>query len=144
MESLALRLVVLGLSVRADENTIRADAGNTAWTVTYNGQTLCVYTYAPDQVKPYVRELAPLGGTNLLRDSPFDHKHHHALMYAIRVNGVNFWEETPGRGVEKPVGGTSSRAVSLSGRPGFAEFRHKIQWLSEADAKQADTAPWRC
>ncbi len=42
-------LVVLGLSVRADENTIRADAGNTAWTVTYNGQTLCVYTYAPDQ-----------------------------------------------------------------------------------------------
>ena len=35
-------------------------------------------------------------GENLLRDAPHDHLHHHALMYGIRVNGVNFWEETPG------------------------------------------------
>ena len=80
------------------------------WVVKSGSQTLCAYTFAPEQIKPYVRELAPLGGENVLRDSPFDHKHHHGLMFAIKVNGVNFWEETPGCGYEKPVGPAQDRA----------------------------------
>ena len=31
----------------------------------------------------------------VLRDSPPDHKHHHALMFAVAVDGANFWEENP-------------------------------------------------
>ena len=88
---------------------------------------------APDQIKPYVRELAPLRGDNILRDSPFDHKHHHGLMFAIRVNGVNFWEETPGCGHEKSVVGARADA---RGHP-RALLRHTIHWVAEPDANRA-------
>ena len=140
---LALGLAVVAVvPVRAYDGGLTAKTTLTEWTVTYNGQTVCVYTFAPDQAKPYVRELAPLGGTNLLRDSPFDHKHHHALMYAIRVNGVNFWEETPGHGVERPdVRTMKSRTFNTSNGPAVAEFEQTIHWVTEADAKEADPAP---
>ncbi|HEY9174805.1 MAG TPA: DUF6807 family protein, partial [Verrucomicrobiae bacterium] len=73
------------------------------WTVTSGGQKLLVYAFGRERFKPCVRELYTLKGDNLLRDAPHDHLHHHALMYAIRVNGLNFWEEISGSGVEKPV-----------------------------------------
>ena len=102
-------------------------------------QTLCDYVFAPDQIKPYVRELAPLRGDNILRDSPFDHKHHHGLMFAIRVNGVNFWEETPGCGHEKSVGtATSEIGTTRRGHP-RALLRHKIHWVAGPDASREDT-----
>ncbi|MDR3109359.1 MAG: PmoA family protein [Planctomycetaceae bacterium] len=44
-------------------------------------------------VKPYVKTLCTPSGRNILRDSPYDHVHHHGLMFAIAVNGNNFWEE---------------------------------------------------
>jgi len=43
--------------------------------------------------KPYVRELFTPAGVNILRDSPADHKHHHGLMFAVAVNGTDFWSE---------------------------------------------------
>ena len=33
------------------------------------------------------------GGINIVRDAPPDHAHHHGLMFAFIVDGVNFWEE---------------------------------------------------
>ncbi|MHC4656117.1 MAG: DUF6807 family protein, partial [Planctomycetota bacterium] len=48
--------------------------------------------------KPYVQQLFSPAGVNILRDAPADHLHHHALMFAVKVNGVNFWEETPTAG----------------------------------------------
>jgi len=102
------------------------------WVVKSGPQTLCAYTFAPDQIKPYVRELAPFGGENILRDSPFDHKHHHGLMFAIKVNGVNFWEETPGCGHEKPVGPPRLESgQSHDGRP-QALLHQRIDWVAGA------------
>ena len=43
--------------------------------------------------KPCVDVLCTPSGRNILRDSPWDHIHHHALMYAVAVNGVDFWGE---------------------------------------------------
>ena len=57
-----------------------------------------VYEFAPYTYKAYVKELYTSRGNNVLRDSPHDHLHHHALMYGIKVNGVNFWEEISGSG----------------------------------------------
>jgi Methane oxygenase PmoA len=108
------------------------------WAVTYEGRVVCVYAFAPAQKKPYVRALATIDGVNILRDSPADHKHHHGLMYAIRVNGINFWEETPGTGGEKPVVVLANTiATDPDGRP-RAVFRHRIDWVAEGDAKSAD------
>jgi len=43
--------------------------------------------------KTYVNKLYTPSGRNILRDSPSDHKHHHALMFGIILNDINFWEE---------------------------------------------------
>jgi hypothetical protein len=43
--------------------------------------------------KPYLKELCTPAGVQVLRDSPHDHKHHHALMFAVAVDGVDFWSE---------------------------------------------------
>ncbi|MDR3228550.1 MAG: PmoA family protein [Puniceicoccales bacterium] len=51
--------------------------------------------------KPYVDILTTPAGRNILQDAPRDHIHHHGLMFAIKIDGVNFWEEfrngKPGR-----------------------------------------------
>ena len=90
---------------------------SSAWSIIYNGTPLLVYAFDPQKYKPYVKELRTIRGDNVLRDAPFDHLHHHALMYGIRVNGINFWEETAGNGVEKVVETTEP--------PGVCRFRNK-------------------
>jgi len=108
------------------------------WPLQYQQQTLALY--AVGKFKPYLKELRTLKGYNLLRDAPFDHLHHHALMYGIRVNGVNFWEETPGCGFQKPVETTpwvqSRNAVGL---PQFT-LRQTVHWLAPDDAALPDTS----
>jgi hypothetical protein len=59
------------------------------------------YRYGGVRFKPYVDALWTPGMVNLLRDSPHDHLHHHGLMYAITVDGVNFWEEAKAPGVQR-------------------------------------------
>jgi hypothetical protein len=56
--------------------------------------TLAKYRPVSVPFKPYVNELLTPSGKNILRDAPWDHLHHHALMYAIKVNDCNFWEES--------------------------------------------------
>lgn len=137
-------LILLGSTalVTAAEETLAIRGGAPhEWIVTYQGRPVCVYTYAPEQRKPYVRELCTPDGVNVLRDSPADHLHHHALMYAVRVDGVNFWEEAPGSGVEKPVAVLESAVKpGPDGRP-KAIFRQRIHWVAEADASRTDTEP---
>ena len=51
------------------------------------------WDYLPTTFKPYVITLTTPGGINILRDAPPDHTHHHGLMFAIKIDGVNCWEE---------------------------------------------------
>src|SRR5665213_2878936 len=108
----AIGALALGLSSLCLKNQkadaadgLAAEAGSraTQWTINYNGKPVMVYVFDPQNYKPYVQALNTLDGYGVLRDSPADHLHHHGLMYAIRVNGINFWEETAGCGVEKVV-----------------------------------------
>ena len=48
---------------------------------------------APTSFKPYVIKFTTPSGMNILRDAPADHLHHHAMMFALGVDGVNFWEQ---------------------------------------------------
>ncbi|MDR0870669.1 MAG: PmoA family protein [Planctomycetaceae bacterium] len=58
-----------------------------------DGQTFAEYKYIGVPFKPYIATLRTPAGRNVLRDAPHDHLHHHALMFALAVNGCNFWEE---------------------------------------------------
>lgn len=62
--------------------------------------------------KPYVRELLSPNGVNPLRDNVPDHIHHHGLMFAMAIDGVDFWSETKncGRQVQQAIS-TASRSV---------------------------------
>jgi hypothetical protein len=116
----------------------------TAWTVSFEGKRVLVYSSAPQKFKPYVQELYTLRGNNVLRDAPHDHLHHHALMYGIKVNGINFWEETSGSGVEKvietgqPVLG--SRQINGQTLP-QARLSQVLHWVAPQDAFLPNNAP---
>jgi len=107
----------------------------------YEGRPLLVYAFASDQFKPYVRELYTLRGENVLRDAPADHLHHHGLMYAIRLNGVNFWEERGDSGVGKSISIVSRKVGrGQDGRP-EASFTQVIHWVAFTNREVADSAP---
>lgn len=111
------------------------------WTITFNDKPIMVYSFSKEKSKPYVKELYTLTGDNILRDSPPDHVHHRGLMYAIKVNGTNFWEEQSGHGIEraihtsKPMLGTNTAGVPE------AAIHQTIHWLSPSDASLTETTP---
>jgi len=80
------------LAVAVDANSIRVRAGQAS---------VLLYRYGAVPFKPYVKELYTPGGLNVLLDAPSDHLHHHGLMFAVAVDGVNFWEETPAAGRQR-------------------------------------------
>lgn len=81
------------------EDAVKIVEGATQVSVTAGDQILARYRFANIPYKPYLEELFTPGGVNILRDAPPDHLHHHGLMFAVALNGVNFWEEQnePGR-----------------------------------------------
>jgi len=108
--------------------------------VRYKGKKLLVYAFATNQFKPYVRELYTLRGENVTRDAPPDHAHHHGLMYAVYINGINFWEERGAPGVQRHVGmPQKAAAIGPKGLP-MASFTELIQWLSPSNPPAADPA----
>lgn len=108
----------------------------------WNGKTVLVYAFATNQFKPYVKELHTLDGYNILLDSPPDHLHHHGLMFAIKANGVNFWEEYGKPGYEKPVGPLGCRFIKATAGVGDValELSQQLAWVATnvpvADARK--------
>ncbi len=122
------------------QSAITIEQTTTNLTVCYQGRKMMVYRFAPGQFKPYVGELFTINGQPVLRDSPSDHVHHHGLMFAIKANGVNFWEETPGCGFERPVKITQVQSSATNPGTSQAGFTQLIHWVAAADKDTADTA----
>jgi hypothetical protein len=93
------------------------------------------YRYADVPFKPYADQLFSPAGVQVLRDSPFDHKHHHALMYALAVDGVDFWAEFNaqyGRQLQKTLSVSGSTCQGGVERAGLVE---QLDWLGPASPK---------
>ncbi|MBP7050184.1 MAG: PmoA family protein [Phycisphaerae bacterium] len=90
------------------------------------------YRYGDVPFKPYVKELYTPGGLNVLLDAPSDHLHHHALMFAVAVDGVNFWEETPAAGRQSQQGDSTSVVIAEHGGGPSAGFRVTPAWIDAA------------
>jgi len=68
---------------------------------TYAIEKILIYRHeGPDLRKPYVEQLFSPSGVNVVRDNVPDHIHHHGLMFAVAVDGIDFWAETPANGRE--------------------------------------------
>ena len=127
----ATALVALGSS-RADL-AFESSREPTSWTLKQDGKPILVYAFSPQVFKPYIKALYTTSGRNVLRDSPSDHLHHHALMYGIKVNGVNFWEEVPGCGVQRVIQTSEPKLLTELGNR-RAEIRQILHWVSPEDA----------
>ncbi len=139
---LTLSVSVTGQPANAERllfrETVNVEKGELTWL--FKGRPVLVYAFARDQFKPYVRELYTLRGENVLRDAPADHLHHHGLMYAIRVNDVNFWEEVNSPGFQKSIRlVTDQSGRRPDGRP-RASFTQLIHWLASTNHTDADSA----
>jgi hypothetical protein len=85
------------------QDRLEVAAGESAVSVKLSGQPLAVYQFQPQPRKPYLKEFFSPGGVNVLRDAPADHLHHHSLMFAVAVDGVDFWSENEKCGRQKHV-----------------------------------------
>jgi hypothetical protein len=113
----------LQVTVNADSVAIRAGS-----------KPLLQYRYSDVPFKLYVKELFTPSGVNVLLDSPPDHVHHHALMFACDVNGVDFWGEVPG---QTPLGKQVHERfndVGVVGPQGhrWARFAEDIRWIPQS------------
>jgi hypothetical protein len=108
------------MRITMEENIISVCTGDSV---------LMRYRYRDVPFKPYVQQLFSPRGVNVLRDAPADHLHHHALMFAVAVDGVNFWEEqqAPGRQVHQ-----SFAEVKIGKRNDVpdAGFTEQLDWVN--------------
>ena len=128
-----LLLLALGFLTLSDttfaEEPMRITMEADAVSVRQGQRSLLCYRYEDVPFKPYVQQLYSPSGINVLRDAPFDHLHHHALMFAVAVDGVNFWEEQaePGRQLHKRFG---DMRIDKSGDVPEAGFAEQIDWIN--------------
>ncbi|MGZ8939946.1 MAG: DUF6807 family protein [Limisphaerales bacterium] len=121
-----LILVTTLLSAHAaDSLRVTVDEESGQLSIHRSGKSLLVYSFASNQFKPYLKELRTLDGENVLMDAPADHFHHHGLMYAVRINGTNFWEELADSGRQKHI-----RFLSHIANGTNATLIELIHWLA--------------
>ncbi|MHC4531953.1 MAG: DUF6807 family protein [Planctomycetota bacterium] len=126
---LAGMVCVTATAVEQEKMSISND--NKFINVRMGQKPLLSYRFGDIEFKPYVKELYTPAGINILLDSPPDHVHHHGLMYAIGIEGVDFWSETPDCGIQEHISTDTTYA-----KDGHAFFHEKLQWLdSEGKVK---------
>ena len=86
------------------------------------GRPVLEYRHGDGLIKPYAAQMYTPSGVAVLRDAPHDHVHHHGLMFAIAVDGVNFWEEVNGCG----------RQVEGAFTAGGDRLQQRLAWTDPA------------
>ena len=99
MQGYALAALATGL-VLTLWPCVPAGAGESGPAVVIREGARPIFEYRHSDVpfKPYVKQFFTPAGVNMLRDAPHDHLHHHALMFAVGIDGVDFWSEVKGCG----------------------------------------------
>jgi hypothetical protein len=128
MAAIAFPLVPCGLVVAQDSLQVAKD--DSFVTVRGGDRVVLRYKYADVPYKPYVLEFCTPDGVNIVRDSPSDHLHHHGLMFAIKVDGINFWEEHMAPGLQKVTDVEEPKSEE-----GRAVFAHGVDWVNPPEGK---------
>jgi len=123
-------------AAKEDAAGLHANLGQTRMSVLDGQRYVLIYHFRGGAaLKPYIQVLSSPAGVQILRDSPSDHQHHHALMFATAVDGVDFWGEV-GQGFGKEL----HRSFVISkwtirdnvDRAGFVE---QLDWVGPASKK---------
>ena len=119
---------MLAAGVVAQEPFEIEDRGETI-TVSSAGRPVLEYQLAPKPKKSYVSKLFSPAGVQILRDAPHDHLHHHSLMFAVAVDGVDFWSENDACGSQKPVARADIKTDARDRLDG-ATIAHRLDWMA--------------
>jgi hypothetical protein len=137
---LTLTLVAAAATIAALWSTSALAAGlsiadqDGVTTVRQGDRLLLEYQSKPHPYKAYVSRFFTPQGVEVLRDSPHDHVHHRALMYAIGIDGVDFWSEFPQDKPGTQSVSSTSTGTHLTDDRGTATIRQTIDWI-DADKK---------
>ncbi len=117
----------------SEHQSVNLDRNDTTVSIEVNGRPALEYLFGGVKFKPCVNRWYTPEGINILRDAPHDHLHHHAMMFAVAVDGVNFWEEhSPQAGKEvgqQPRNGTTQ---TTNGKT-TAAFSQDLNWNDSND-----------
>jgi len=111
------------------ENPMRITTEENIISVYTGDSVLMRYHYRDVPFKPCVQQLFSPRGVNVLRDAPADHLHHHALMFAVAVDGVNFWEEQQASGRQVHQSFTEVKIGKRNDVPD-AGFTEQLNWFN--------------
>jgi hypothetical protein len=125
----AMSLLAVVVVPAVAQNDIRIITEENAVSVQAGKDLLLRYCYRNVPFKPYLQQLFTPSGVNVLRDAPADHLHHHALMFAVAVDGVNFWEEQQAPGRQEHTAFADTKIDRRDGLP-VATFAELIDWVN--------------
>ena len=108
--------------------------GVTIETIKDSDKPVLEYRHGDDLFKPYVRKFFSPGGVNVLRDEVPDHPHHHGLMFAVAIEGVDFWAETKTSGREATRGFEAVKDLPADAT-GLATLESRLEWVGPADGQ---------
>ena len=115
-----------GAEIRIDAQRLKAFSGGAPFLEYRHG--------GPGLFKSYIAGLSLDGGKiQPLRDAPHDHLHHHALMLAFNVDGVEFWGVEDGSCGRMAHQGFADTGVREDGRITFTET---LSWKAPAPQGQ--------
>jgi len=132
LRSIAILLLFTGVTLA--ETPAPKAADESILTVKDGDQPVFEYRHGGDLFKPYVAKFFSPSGVNVLRDQIADHPHHHGLMFAVGVDGVDFWAEakTSGRQVCKFQGTVKEVRGDFTW---LATRESHIEWVGPADGQ---------
>ena len=110
--------------------SVDIEQNDTTLSVKVDGRPALEYLFGGVEFKPCVNRWYTPTGVNVLRNSPSDHLHHHAMMFAVAVDGVNFWEEYPKQNAGREVGQKPWDVASLvDNGNAVARFSQALDWM---------------
>ena len=127
---LTLGGLLLPTADRSSAQEVALDSQDHVTTLTVNGRLLLEYQSQSHPTKIYISRWFTPQGVQVLRDSPHDHVHHHALMYAIGIDDIDFWSEVPAEQYGKQVSSGISASSSTTNGKGAATIQQTIDWVS--------------
>jgi hypothetical protein len=128
--TILLPIVVVCGCVTYSKHSIGVTPDDGALAVRAGDRVLLRYRYEGVPYKPYVQQLFTPEGVNILRDAPADHLHHHALMFAVAVEGVNFWEEQQQPGRQRHLSFAHYVKAGDGNNPEAAGFDEQLEWVN--------------
>jgi len=130
----AAALVLAATVSAADPARLQIQSGDLSVTIKDADRPILEYMHGPELFKPYVKQLFTPGGVNVLLDSPPDHIHHHGLMFAVGMEGVDFWAEAKTSGREATRSFKTVKDLPADAT-GLATLESRLEWVGPADGQ---------